>query len=347
LLRNLSNEGDIAIQATTEVIGPGAFEGSSTVRRIAFANGTELKEIGEAGFARCWGLRTFGVPSSVETIGDRCFEKCTKLGAITFGDSSKLKRIGARAFAESRLTSFTIPASTEKIDGSAFIGCPVREIGVAPGSRNFTANGNLLLTSEGTEIVRYFGRELEVIVPRKVEILGKSCFEDCDRIESLLFENGSKLQRIGRSSLSGCSSLRGISIPVSVEVIEEAALRGCSGLESCLIAEDANLARIRPGAFAECRSLRSFYIPRSVEAIGENCFYKCVSLHRLRFASSESLNQLVGNCKLDEVLETVGLGETLSLLIIEIGDHEMQVEFLGWSSVRDDNSYLILVQDIP
>jgi hypothetical protein len=85
-------------------------------------------------------LHSFGspsrviIPAAVETIGDRCFEKCDNPKTIAFDDSSKLKRIGKGAFAEFGLRSITIPASTEEIDGSAFVGCPILKTEIAPGS---------------------------------------------------------------------------------------------------------------------------------------------------------------------------------------------------------------------
>jgi hypothetical protein len=169
---------------------------------------------------------------------------------ITFQKSSKLKRIGERAFANTQLSLLTIPASAEKIEGSAFIGCPVLVIRIEPGSENFKVDGNFLLTSDGIELVRYFGRELEVVVPKKVEILRRSCFEECNQVETVLFENDSYLRIIGHSALSNCSSLRNISIPASVEIIEEPAFKQCTGLESCIIAENANVARIEKEAFS-------------------------------------------------------------------------------------------------
>jgi hypothetical protein len=219
-------------------------------------------------------------------------------------------------------------------------------IEMARESRNFIVEGNLLLTSEGTEIVRYFGRELAVTIPAKVEILRKSCFEECNQIETIQFENGSKLRIISRSAVSKICSLRSISIPASVEIIEENALSGCTGLESCLIAENSNLVEISPEAFSECCSLRSFCIGSRVQVIGKNCFGNCGSLHRLKFESGESLRKFVGSSTLTDVLETIGLGDLSSLLIIELEDERMPFEFCGWSSVFDSSSRLTLVQDI-
>jgi hypothetical protein len=346
LLKPLSADDPAVIPAGVEVIGPRAFRDCRWMTGIVFGSGTRLREIGEKAFTECRLLGAFSVPSSVETIGDRSFENCVKLTTIAFEDASQLKKIGESAFARSQLTSITIPASTEEIDGSAFVGCPMVKIEIAPGSRNFTVEGNLLLTSDGTEIVRFFGQVLEIKVPAKVVILRKSCFEECDQVETILFENGSKLRRICRSALSNCSSLRSLSIPASVEIIEENALKGCTGLESCLIAENGRLVGMETEAFSECCSLRSFYIAKSIKVIGKNCFSECNSLHRLKFESGESLSKFVGNSALNEVLETFGLGDLSSLLIIELEDGGIPSEFVGWSSLIDSSSHLTLVQDI-
>jgi hypothetical protein len=204
------------------------------------------------------------------------------------------------------------------------------------------------VTSGGTEIVRYFGRELEVKVPAKVAILRKSCFEGCNQLERIEFEEDSKLVHIGRSALSNCETLKEILIPASVEVIEEGAFKGCIGLESCITGENAKLVTIEKSAFSECLSLRLFYVAASVSVMGENCFHKCNSLRRLRFATSESLKTLVFDSTLDEMLEKIGLADFSMLLRIEM-EHSSggaDCEFSGWSSVGDGRSHLALVQDI-
>jgi hypothetical protein len=269
------------------------------------------------------------------------------MATVTFEEPSKLKRIGECTFAESGLTSISIPASTEEIDGSAFVGCQITAIRIGTGNQKFILERDLLLTLDGTEIARYFGRDLEVIVLKKVEILRKSCFEASNHAERILFENGSKLLIIGRSALTPCSSLLSILIPASVQKIEEAALKGCNGLESCLIAEKVNLVTIEKEAFSECFSLRSFCVPLSVAGIREKCFDKCVSLHRLRFVSGQSLKSLIGDLMLDEALERFGLYEIWSLFQIEIEDGGVRCELRGWSPVADGSSHLVLSQDIP
>jgi hypothetical protein len=115
---------------------PFSFLQTEEVTALSFESGTRLREIGKAAFFYCSSMRAFTIPSSVETIGDRCFENCLRLTTITFEDASRLRKIGKRAFAKSGLTSITVPVSTQEIDGSAFVGCPLQSIQVLSGNHN-------------------------------------------------------------------------------------------------------------------------------------------------------------------------------------------------------------------
>jgi hypothetical protein len=140
--------------------------------------------------------------------------------------------------------------------------------------------------------VRYFGRELKIVVPEKVEALGESCFESSDRITRVVFEEGSKLRRICKSALFGCKSLKDIFLPASVEEIEDAAFRDCVELESCQIPQDSILKRIGNDAFSGCQSLMSFSLPPSVTIISEKCFAMCTGLESCEIATNASLRRI-------------------------------------------------------
>jgi hypothetical protein len=217
-------------------------------------------------------------------------------------------------------------------------------IQVAPESRNLKTKGTLLTTADGTEIVRHFGRERDVLVPRAVEVLGNSSFESSNYFERVVFEDGSKLRRIGCSAFLGCEFLTSITIPASVVTIAESAFKECGGLAECLMDENAVLVQIEDGAFADCRSLRSFYFPSSVTGIGRKCFERCVCLRRLTFGSGATLKCIVGDMTLDEALENIGFAHLSSLLEIEVNGEGVDLEFPGWVSVGNRGSTMVLVQ---
>jgi hypothetical protein len=342
LLRHLSDEPKLLIGSNIEVIVANAFK-CTGVSSVLFESGTRLIEIGSESFPSCRSLEAFTVPESVEILGDRCFKGCLEMETIRFEGSSRLKRIGEQSFMGCKLHSIAIPALTEEIDGSAFLSCPLLTIQVAPGNRNFKVEGHLLMTSDGTEIVRYFGLDLQIVVGRKVKVLGKLCFEGCKHLDQIDFEVGSELERISAAALRDCESLIRVEIPASVEIVAEFSFEGCTELESCLIAEDSSLVTIGATAFAKCTSLRSFYFPLRVGEIGRNCFQNCIHLYQLEFPSSESLKTIVGDRSLDDALFEFGMSESSSLLRIEVEDGgiELELEFAGWSSVSggDDGDF--------
>jgi hypothetical protein len=342
-----SEEKRVSIGSNIEVIGANAFRGHYTTT-VLFESGTRLREIGRESFAGCHQLASFNVPESVEILGDRCFASCPKMETIRFEGSSRLKRIGEQAFIGSRLHSITIPALAEEIDGSAFVNCELMSIQVAAGSLNFKIEGNILLRSDETEIVRYFGLDREVLIGRKVKVLGKSCFEGCKYLDQIDFETGSELERISQAALRGCASLIGIEIPSSVAIFEESSFDRCTELESCLMHKDSSLVTIGTRAFANCTLLRSFNISRVVDGIGGNAFNQCIHLDRLKFRSLESLKRVVGARSLDDALDEFGVSGNSSLFKIEIDDVEADLRFPGWVSLRDGDGdlHLTLVRDL-
>jgi hypothetical protein len=220
IFRALSSRSELLIGSNIEGIGAGAFDGSE-ISAVIFESGSRLSEIGAEAFSSCRQLRAFSVPESVEVLGDGCFRWCSDMDTIAFEGSSRMRRIGEHAFSGCNLQSITIPQLTEEIDGSAFVNCPLIAIRVATGNLHFKIEGSMVVTSDGTGIVRYFGLDREIFIGNKFTILGKSCFEDCKHLDRINFEVGSTLERIDRAALRDCSSLPSIEIPATVTVLEE------------------------------------------------------------------------------------------------------------------------------
>jgi hypothetical protein len=215
---------------------------------------------------------------------------------------------------------------------------------VSAGSSNFIVDRNLLLTADGREVVRCFGRQREVVVPANVEILGKSCFESCEHLAQVLFDAASKLRRMSCSAFSKCGSLASIAIPASVENIEDEAFNECNAMDYCLMDEDASLIKIGNAAFAECLSLRFLGITRLVESIGQDCFRKGLPLSGLGFDSGDSLKKVVDQMGLDVALKTFGINEVSTVFSIEVAQGGEGFEFPGWSSFTSADSRLRLVK---
>jgi hypothetical protein len=172
-----------------------------------------LDSEGRTAIRYCGHSRKVNLNRNVEILGTGCFFHCKPLSSLTFESGSRLTRIEARAL-EGLLTSLCLPASVQKIDGSALAGIP--HITIEDGNRHFRVSGDFLLDFAGVAVVRYFGFGTRVRLKNEIEIFGTGCFSGCESLSSLAFESGSKLTRIEARAFSGFSSLKSILIPQSV-----------------------------------------------------------------------------------------------------------------------------------
>lgn len=158
-----------------------------------------------------------------------------------------------------------------------------------------------------------------VLIPSSVISIGEWAFASCSKLESVTFEENSKLISIGESAFRECSSLSEIIIPSSVTSIGESAFNNCSSLSSILI--PSSVTSIGRFALACCNNLvnieveegnkefksidgnlynidattlikyapgkrdTSFIIPLGVTSIGE-AFYYCSSLSSIIIPAS-------------------------------------------------------------
>ena len=73
----------------------------------------------------------------------------------------------------------------------------------------------MLLSSDGTQVIAYWGENSEVTIPEGVQSIGDSAFEDCNSLISLTLP--SSLQSIGYWAFEYCNSLTSLYIPAGTE----------------------------------------------------------------------------------------------------------------------------------
>jgi hypothetical protein len=95
--------------------------------------------------------------------------------------------------------------------------------------------------SDGSTIFRYFGSFRSIVIPSSVVVLGQGSFYECESLESVTFESGSRLERIEELAFSG-SGLRSIEIPGSVSFIDGSAFTDLSVIS---VAPDNMRFRVR------------------------------------------------------------------------------------------------------
>jgi hypothetical protein len=216
------------------------------------------------------------------------------------------------------------------VHGSALVCDKLTRIDVEVGNLHFITDCGFLRSYDGSEMVRYFGRDVRVVIPPGVGVVQESCFHNCWYLVSIDFGRGSQMRILSEMSMSGCSSLRRIVVPGSTEVIGASAFQGCLSLELCEFERPAHLGRIEGRAFAGCSSLASIDFPGSLEFVGMECFADCSALSRLVFDSGRSLERLVGDLVLDEFLVQVGIEVMTWDFAVGVRDGAFGRDLAGW-----------------
>ena len=132
-------------------------------------------------------------------------------------------------------------------DGTVLSGTDYTITGIADGDEYngaFTATNitNITIPDSVTSIGNWAFSDCHsltsITIPASVASIGFGAFWCCDKLETLIFEEGSQLERIGSEAFLGCSSLTSITIPASISNIEYGAFSRCSKLVTVIIEDD-------------------------------------------------------------------------------------------------------------
>ena len=252
--------------------GKRLLKGNVELKEYTVRKGTRV--ICDYAFGDCNSLTSLTLPSSLQSIGGGAFEGCSSLTSLTF--PSSLQSIGDGAFwGCSSLTSLTLPSSLQSIEGGAFTGCTSLRSVIC--NQFYKVIGQMLLSSDGTQVIAYWGKNSEVTIPEGVQSIGNSAFYDCNSLTSLTLP--SSLQSIGDWAFGWCSSLTSLTLPSSLQSIGDWAFEHCNSLTSLTL--PSSLQSIGDWAFYDCSSLTSLTLPSSLQSIGQEAFDYCNSLSTL------------------------------------------------------------------
>ena len=134
---------------------------------------------------------------------------------------------------------------------------------------------------ENGVLVKYKGKDSNVVIPNGVTSIGKSAFSGCI-LRKVKIPNG--VTSIGESAFSGCSLGDGVTIPKSVTSIGNSAFAGCEYLTSIVIPD--SVTSIGDSAFYHCSKLRRVTISDGVMSIGKKAFGECYNLKNVTIPDS-------------------------------------------------------------
>jgi|GEM_PF-2877078 len=246
---------------------------------------------GEA-FYGCVSLSTVVLPDSVTTINPYAFQNCTALTGVRLPDN--LTYIGDDAFHHcASLLTIHIPSSVTYIGARAFLLCDsLLSITVSESNTAYRSLDGILYNKEGTTLIQCpAGKAGSVFIPDAVKLIGSSAFANCAALTSVVFGEGSGLERIGGSAFISVGLLS-IEIPASVTQIGTAAFFACPALTSVTFAPGSQLTDIDSVAFEDCPNLLSIEIPAGVTRIGRSAFAACFGLTNVTFAPGSQLTHI-------------------------------------------------------
>ncbi len=268
----------MTIPGTVTTIGNSAFAGTAAIPAnvpvIEFEEGTKLTEIGSSAFKYCTALESFTIPETTEVIGGNAFEGCIKISSIVIPEN--VTKIGASAFSGcsilSDITFNAIYVTTS--NQNIFAKCNIKRIMIGDKVSAFPANlfrGAQFSTNAST------GEEemITVYIPASVEIIGDYALPNIANLQRVVFEDGSRLTKIGQYTFYQCVNLTSCNLPDSVTEIGNFAFAGCTklGSDSAVpFTVPASLVKLGSSAFSECPSLTEAVIPEGVTKISDKAF---------------------------------------------------------------------------
>lgn len=172
-----------------------------------------------------------GDGDKITRVGSTAFVEMNHLNTVNFGDS--VTRIGHKAFEGTALTTFTLPAAVEEIDGGAFARMyNVTAFDVEDGNESFKADSGVLYSADGMILYAYplDASAKEFTVPTGVKEIAPHAFEASPNLVNVILNDG--LETIHGGAFDWSQNLKTINIPASVRFIGWGAFEYIDTLET-------------------------------------------------------------------------------------------------------------------
>lgn len=217
--------------------------------------------IGDWAFCGCDNLTSVIIPEGVIAIGDWAFCGCDKLARVTIPESVTSIREGAFHNCRSDL-AFYAPAGSEG-----------EKYAVEYAEKKRKENEPRIIVNDS--ILEWYRGLPEVIdVPEQVTAIDDTALSGCISLRKITLPKG--LEHIGEEAFKGCSGLAEIIVPDGVLSIGAEAFFGCSSLKNVWIPDDVSV--ISRFTFMSCSALEKLRLPKHLDSLGAAAFFNCTEL---------------------------------------------------------------------
>lgn len=237
LLNNCVSVHNINIPASAQTIGRMAFaaeqgDGNNLMKQgvLTIAEGSKLKEIGEAAFFKRTTFTEINFPADLRRIENQAFRQATNLSSINFSNAAALEYIGENVFAGSDWM-------LRRSNGVVYLA------GFALTYKGATLVDDINLTewAAGTRAIAPFAftnitNIKTVTIPSGIKTVFESAFFSCGGITSITVEEG--VESIKDNAFRDCANLSAIVLPESAKDLGKNILSGCRKLASLTVFGD-------------------------------------------------------------------------------------------------------------
>lgn len=247
--------------------------------------------IGSSAFAYA-DIQEITISNNVEKILENAFYNAG-IKAIHFEENCSLKALNSNSFCKSSFTDIIIPSSIEEIASYAFYDSNISSIAFEENSNCKTIEKYAFSSCKNLKSIK---------IPCGVTTLESNAFKNCTQLETVIFEDNSRLTSWNADLFSGCTALKNfdtgknnlvyeinntfsdsgieyldLSRCTNLNVIKNEAFKNNANLKSINLS-NTNIKEISTSAFRDCKNLESVILPETTEKINSRAFENCVSL---------------------------------------------------------------------
>ena len=183
--------------------------------------GRDVTVIG--GFANEDEITSVVIPDTVREISNQAFLNCFNITSVKMG--ANVEVIGDNAF-DGEFEEIVLPNALKVIEDNAFASVPLKVLSIP--NRVEEIGGGAFLSADIENLT----------IPGSVKMIGYQAFLYCDKLETVVIEEG--VETICDEAFSDCTSLKTITIPSSVTEIGRHTFFDCKNLT--IIAESGSYA---------------------------------------------------------------------------------------------------------